>query len=94
MESSRIYIKGLPPTFTDDEFKKHFSKYPITDAKLFPKRRIGFIGYKTPEDAAKAIKYFNKSFIRMSKIHVEPARSVRLSTVFPVIALTNNSSDL
>jgi len=35
------------------------------------------VGYKSPEDAAKAVKYFNKSFIRMSRIGVEIARPVR-----------------
>ena len=77
MEASRIFVKGLPPSLTEDEFKKHFSaKHAITDAKLIPHRRIGYIGYKTPEDAAKAVKYFNRSFIRMSKIGVEIARPV------------------
>lgn len=75
MASSRIFIKGLPPTFTDVEFRKHFSQNrEITDAKIFPNRRIGYIGYKTPEDAQKAVKYFNKTFIRMSRIGVELAR--------------------
>jgi multiple RNA-binding domain-containing protein 1 len=77
MASSRIFIKGLPPTISEDEFKKHFSaKHEITDAKLISHRRIGYVGYKTPEDAAKAVKYFNRSFIRMSKIGVEIARPV------------------
>lgn len=74
MASSRIFVKGLPPTFTDAEFKKHFSSQrDITDAKIFPSRRIGYVGYKTPEDAQKAVKYFNRTFIRMSKIGVEIA---------------------
>merc|ERR1712000_800209 len=61
--SSRIFIKGLPPTISEEEFKKHFGvKCPITDAKLISNRRIGYVGYKTPEEAAKAVKYFNKSF--------------------------------
>lgn len=77
MESSRIFVKGLPPSLSTDEFKKHFSQQSaITDAKFIPHRRIGYVGYKTPEDAAKAVKYYNKSFIRMSKIGVELARSV------------------
>lgn len=80
MASSRIFIKGLPPTISEDEFKKHFSaKDAITDAKLISSRRIGYVGYKTPEDAAKAVKYFNKSFIRMSKIGVEIARPVSVA---------------
>lgn len=77
MESSRIFIKGLPPNLNADDFKRHFSNQSaITDAKFIPHRRIGYVGYRTPEDAAKAVKYHNKSFIRMSKIGVELARSV------------------
>jgi multiple RNA-binding domain-containing protein 1 len=75
MASSRIFVKGLPPTLGEAEFKKHFSQNrEITDAKIFPNRRIGYVGYKTPEDAQKAVKYFNRTFIRMSKIGVELAR--------------------
>ena len=77
MESSRIFVRGLPPNLSADEFKKHFSKQSaITDAKFIPHRRIGYVGYKTPEDAAKAVKYYNRSFIRMSKVGVELARSI------------------
>ena len=79
MDSSRIFIRGLPPNLTAEEFRQHFSKqWQITDAKIIPYRRIGYIGYRSNSDAAKAIKYYNKSFIRMSKIAVEFARSVRL----------------
>lgn len=78
MASSRIFVRGLPPTMTEEEFKKHFgAKYSITDAKLFPQRRIGYIGYNTPDDAEEAVKYFHRTFIRMSKIGVELARPVR-----------------
>ncbi|KAI9682244.1 MAG: Multiple RNA-binding domain-containing protein 1 [Caeruleum heppii] len=75
MTSSRIFVRGLPPTLTDDEFQKYFSsQQAITDAKLIPRRRIGYVGYRTTDEAAKAVQYFNKSFIRMSKIAVEIAR--------------------
>jgi multiple RNA-binding domain-containing protein 1 len=78
MASSRIFVKGLPPSISEDDFKKHFAaKYTITDAKLIPHRRIGYVGYKSSEDAVKAVKYFNRSFIRMSRIGVEIARPVR-----------------
>jgi RNA recognition motif-containing protein len=83
MASSRVFIKGLPPTLSEDEFKKHFgAKHEITDAKLISQRRIGYVGYKTPEDAAKAVKYFNRSFIRMSKMSVEIARPVSILMYF------------
>ena len=78
MESSRIFIKGLPPSITEADFKKHFSSggREVTDARLFANRRIGYVGYKTPEDAQSAVKYFNKTFVRMSRIGVEVARPI------------------
>jgi len=81
MESSRIYVKNLPPAITEDDFKKHFSAQgrQVTDVKLIPHRRIGFVGYTSHEDAAKAVKYFNRSFIRMSRINVDIAQPVRPS---------------
>ena len=85
MESSRIFVRGLPPNLSAEDFRRHFAKQcAITDAKLFPHRRIGYVGYKNPEEAAKAVKHHNKSFIRMSRIGVELARSVggpRITTV-------------
>ncbi|OAL47314.1 RNA-binding domain-containing protein [Pyrenochaeta sp. DS3sAY3a] len=76
MESSRIFVRGLPPKFTEDDVRKHFARFPITDVKFFPHRRIGYVGYKTSEDAAKAVKYFNKTFIKMTKIYAEIARPI------------------
>ncbi|EHK40405.1 uncharacterized protein TrAtP1_006501 [Trichoderma atroviride] len=78
METSRIFVKGLPPNITEADVRKHFSakNREITDVKLIPQRRIGYVGYKTPEDAQGAVKYFNKSYIRMSKISVEPAKPI------------------
>lgn len=78
MDSSRIFVRGLPPAFTEDDVRRHFAHFPVTDVKYFPARRIGYVGYKTPHEAAKAVKHFNKSFIRMTRIHVEMARPVSL----------------
>jgi multiple RNA-binding domain-containing protein 1 len=76
MSSSRVFVRGLPPAFTEDEFRRHFEIQPITDVKLMSQRRIGYIGYRTIEAAMKAIKHFNRSYIRMSRITVESARPV------------------
>lgn len=93
MASSRIYITNLPPTLGEADFKKHFAQQDaITDAKLLAHRRIGFIGYKTPEAAAKAVKYFNKSFIRMSRIGVTLADPVSYSPGSPRKILLTRSS--
>ncbi|KAL2134139.1 hypothetical protein VTI74DRAFT_901 [Chaetomium olivicolor] len=78
MESSRVFVKNLPPTISEAEFRKHFSAQgrEVTDVKLIPHRRIGFVGYKSHDDAAGAVKYFNKSFIRMSRIVVDLTKPI------------------
>lgn len=76
MEASRVFVKGLPPTINEADFRKHFSRGQITDIQLKPQRRLGFIGFSTPAEAKQAVKLFNKSFIRMSKISVELARPI------------------
>jgi multiple RNA-binding domain-containing protein 1 len=84
MASSRIFVKGIPPNITEADFRKHFStgNREVTDVKIIPQRRIGYVGYKTADEASKAIKYFNKSYIRMSKISVESARPVGCLSCF------------
>ena len=98
--TSRIFVKGLPPTFTEAEFRKHFAGTSnITDAKIFTNRRIGYVGYKSPEDAQKAVRYFNRTFIRMSRIGVELARpiqdakSVRSSAPVPTARKERGTTD-
>ncbi|ROT42270.1 RNA-binding domain-containing protein [Sodiomyces alkalinus F11] len=78
METSRIFIRGLPPTITDAELRKHFSagNREVTDVKAIQQRRIGYVGFKTPEDAKKAVKYFHRSFIRMSRLSVVLAKPI------------------
>ncbi|KAK2592378.1 Multiple RNA-binding domain-containing protein 1 [Conoideocrella luteorostrata] len=90
MATSRIFIKGLPPNITEAEFRKHFSarNREITDVKLIPQRRIGYVGYKSQDDATSAVKYFNKSYIRMSKLSVETARPIS----DPVLGKGHNDS--
>lgn len=75
-ESSRIFVRNLPPTITEADFRKHFSRGHITDVKVLPQRRIGYVGFKTPEEARQAVKLFHRSFIRMSRISVEVAKPV------------------
>ncbi|TLD13603.1 uncharacterized protein PgNI_04341, partial [Pyricularia grisea] len=78
MDSSRIFVRNLPPNITEADFRKHFASkgQEITDLKLIPKRRIGYVGFKSPQIAADAAKYYNRSYIRMSKIAVDIARPI------------------
>ncbi|RVD86793.1 uncharacterized protein DFL_005050 [Arthrobotrys flagrans] len=79
--SSRIFIRNLPPTnFTTALLKSHFQSLPsttITDCRYLPERRIAFIGYKTPEQANAAVKYFDRSYIKTSRLSVELAKSTK-----------------
>ena len=64
----------------------------VTDVKFIPHRRIGYVGYKSPEDATRAVKYHNKSFIRMSRIGVELARSIEEQSTFKTRLNSTNAS--
>lgn len=74
---TRVFVSGLPPNFASDQLGGHFAKrYQITDAVVVPGRRIGFVGFRNYTLAQNAVKYFDKSYIRMSKISVEIAKPV------------------
>ncbi|KFB52930.1 AGAP005249-PA-like protein [Anopheles sinensis] len=75
---SRIIIKNIPNGFDETKLRNHFSTCGIiTDVQLkyTPEgkfRNFGFIGYENEDQATKAIKHFNNTFIRTSKISVAP----------------------
>lgn len=87
MEGTRVFVSGLPPTFSSQDLGKHFgSRFKVTDAHVIPKRGIGFVGFKDAAIAKQAVDYFNKTYIRMSKISVEIARPVSVCiTSFPML---------
>ncbi|KAI9892067.1 MAG: Multiple RNA-binding domain-containing protein 1 [Vezdaea aestivalis] len=77
MASSRIYIHGLPPNYSEGDLRAYFSKNDdVTDVKYISRRRIGFVGYKTPDAASAAVDYFDRNFIKTSKIAVEIANPI------------------
>lgn len=84
---SRLIVKGLPKYLTEDRLKDHFAKEgSVTDVKLMKKRngesrQFAFIGYKSSDDAEKAVKYFNRSFIDTARIDVEVAKTFSDPTV-------------
>lgn len=84
---SRLIVKGLPKYLTEDRLKDHFAKNGnVSDVKLMKKRngesrQFAFIGYKSQEDAERAVKYFNQSFIDTAKIEVQIAKTFSDPTV-------------
>uniref|UniRef100_A0A182N0M2 RRM domain-containing protein n=1 Tax=Anopheles dirus TaxID=7168 RepID=A0A182N0M2_9DIPT len=87
---SRIIIKNIPNGFDEAKVRNHFSTCGvITDVQLkyTPEgkfRNFGFIGYESGEQAEKAIKHFNNSFIRTSKITVQPCVALSESKTLKV----------
>src|ERR1700733_2322320 len=74
---TRVFISGLPPNLTSEQLGAHFAmRYQVTDAVVVPNRRIGFVGFRNYTLAKNAVKYFDKSYIRMSKISVDVAKPV------------------
>ena len=81
-EMSRLIIKNLPKTLEKDKLAELFAAYgDLTDVKVCKKksgesRRFGFVGFKSEADAARALKYFNKSYINTSKVEVDFAKNI------------------
>lgn len=81
---SRIIVKNLPQSGVNEEdLKKHFADIDnVTDIKLKYNdfgtfRRFAFVGFKSQEAANKAVEKLNSTFIRTSKIVVEPCKAIR-----------------
>ena len=73
METTRVIVKNLSRTCTSDELRSAVKSLPVTDARVVASkqgnsRRFGFIGFKSCEDAKKAIALLNKSYIGTSKV--------------------------
>uniref|UniRef100_A0AAY4C4Z6 RRM domain-containing protein n=1 Tax=Denticeps clupeoides TaxID=299321 RepID=A0AAY4C4Z6_9TELE len=78
---SRLIVKNLPNGMKEERFRKMFAAFgTLTDCSLkFTKdgkfRKFGFVGFKLEEDAEKARKHFDRSFVDTSRVTVEPCKS-------------------
>ncbi|KAK9321457.1 hypothetical protein V1517DRAFT_326423 [Lipomyces orientalis] len=84
---SRIIVKNLPLNLSEEKFRERFAEHGgvITDCKLMrtrngTSRRFGFVGFRSAQHAAEAVKYFNRTFIGMAKIEVALAKGINDST--------------
>lgn len=50
---------------------------PLSVRRTGRSRQMAFIGFRSPEQAEDAIRFFNKSFMGASKLSVEKALPVR-----------------
>uniref|UniRef100_A0A3Q3X5K8 Probable RNA-binding protein 19 n=1 Tax=Mola mola TaxID=94237 RepID=A0A3Q3X5K8_MOLML len=78
---SRLIVKNLPNGMKEERFKSMFADFgTVTDCSLkFTKdgkfRKFGFVGFKAEEDANRAMKHFNKSFVDTSRVMVEMCKA-------------------
>ncbi|KAL5525252.1 MRD1 [Sanghuangporus sanghuang] len=78
---SRLIVKNLPSYVTPERLKEHFVQKDgpggtLTDVKVAQKpdgtsRRFGFVGFKTEDEAQKAQKWFDRTFIGMTRINLQ-----------------------
>ena len=77
---SRVIVKHLPSKATEKQLRELFSQCgEVTDVKLMKSRagicrHFGFIGFVSDAQAKAAVKHFDNTFIKASKITVEVAR--------------------
>uniref|UniRef100_A0A7N8YBX1 Probable RNA-binding protein 19 n=1 Tax=Mastacembelus armatus TaxID=205130 RepID=A0A7N8YBX1_9TELE len=78
---SRLIVKNLPNGMKEERFRSMFAAFgTVTDCSLkFTKdgrfRKFGFVGFKAEEDANRALKHFNKSFVDTSRVTVEMCKA-------------------
>ena len=79
---SRIIVKNLPKWISEDRLRSHFGvKGQITDLKMMHTRsgvfrRFAYIGFASTDEAALAVKYFDRTFIDTLRIQVEFAQRI------------------
>lgn len=77
---SRLIVRNIPKQISESELKSNFMKFGmITDCRILFKekknRRIAFIGYKNESDGIKAKEYLNNTYLYMSRINVDFAKT-------------------
>ena len=84
--TTRVIVKNLSRTCTAEDLKKAVGSLPITDARIVSSktgtsRRFGFVGFRTHEDAQRAVTALNKTYIGTSKVVAECALPVGDSNI-------------
>lgn len=80
--SSRVIVKGLPKDLSESGLLKHIKSIyagNVTDCKIIRKhgsdksRMFGFVGFKTEEDALKAVSALNQTYLKTKKLELSLA---------------------
>ena len=96
--SSRLVVLCLPPHCTTLKLRTHFSSrgWSITDVRILSKRDgtprgVGFVGFRSDDDAAAALEYFNGSWLDGGPIKVDYARKFEVSKLSDCLSLALRS---
>ncbi|KAK9152588.1 hypothetical protein Sjap_000068 [Stephania japonica] len=79
---SRVFVKNIPKYVSEDRLRDFFSqKGEVTDAKVIrtadgKSRQFAYIGFRTEEEAAEAIEYFDKSYMDTCRLECSVALKV------------------
>jgi len=92
--TTRICIKNVPPTFDDAKLRRHIlesgppltstSNLTITDCRILKtkegkSRKLAFVGFKTHDQAVRAVEAFHGTYAKTSRLAVELAFSKKAS---------------
>lgn len=78
---SRIIVKNIPKFVTEADLQNHFAELgAITDTKIArdhqgESRKFAFVGFKDPNAALLAKKNYNKTYLGVSKVLVDVAKT-------------------
>lgn len=78
---SRIIVKNIPKFVSQKQLKEHFKDLgEITDCKVLKdqkgqSRKFAFVGFKDKNSAGLALKNYNKTYLGVSKIQIEKAKT-------------------
>ncbi|RYG97718.1 hypothetical protein EON65_52445, partial [archaeon] len=79
---SRICVKNIGKNTKDEDLRQMFSsRGEVTDVKVMKtkdgkSRGFAFIGFRSDEQAKEAMKYYNNTFIGLSRISIEIAKKL------------------
>lgn len=85
LETSRLFVRNLPYTATEDELEEHFSKFGnlsqvhlVVDKDMKRSKGIAYVHYTLPECAKRALEELDNSIFQGRLLHVMPAKQQKI----------------
>ncbi|XP_050368139.1 multiple RNA-binding domain-containing protein 1 [Argentina anserina] len=80
LDTSRLFVRNLPFSATEDELEEHFSKFGdakvhlVIDKELNRSKGIAYVLYSQPESAQRALEELDGSIFQGRLLHVMPSK--------------------